>query len=71
MKIHIRFEGSNPTHTRMTFFLDGKNCGRLCVGTEDVVTLSMILRNGISRNMDTYVESGKVYDGKEAPCEES
>jgi len=76
MKIHVRIDESNPTHTRMTLFLNGQNCGQLCVGTEDIPTMKRVFANGmnpytVDDEGDEYVESGKMFYGKEAPCEES
>jgi hypothetical protein len=31
MNIHLRADHTNPEHTRFTVFIDGKNCGQLCL----------------------------------------
>lgn len=35
MKLHIRIEDKNKEHVKFTVFTDGKNCGTLCMGTDD------------------------------------
>lgn len=65
MKLHMRFDESNAKHTRFTVFIDGRNCGQLCCGTEDVVSLHMILAHGCSPDLDYFVSSGKVFDAGE------
>lgn len=64
MKIHLRFDASNAEHTCATLFLNGKNCGQLCMGTEDVVVFHDILAVGC-RAVDQFVSSGVVYDSKQ------
>lgn len=61
MKVHMRFDESNQEHTRITFFIDGKNVGQLCLGTEDAVALHMILSNGLNMPNDEFVSSGRVW----------
>lgn len=65
MKIHMRFDDSNSEHTRFTVFVNGKNCGQLCMGTEEAVTFHDILRCGPLKGTDEFVSSGVVYGSKE------
>jgi hypothetical protein len=37
MKIHLRADSVNETHTRITVFIDGVNCGQLCMLGEDAI----------------------------------
>lgn len=62
MKIHWRIDESNITHTRLTLFLNGQNCGQLCIGTDDVVSFLMIQQNGHHREIDEYKETGRIYE---------
>ncbi len=62
MKIHWRIDESNATHSRLTLFVAGKNCGQLCLGTPDLGHFLMIFRHGLSPTMDEYRESGESYD---------
>mgnify|MGYP001599406432 CR=1 FL=1 len=59
MKLHIRLDQSHASHTRFTVFVNGANCGQLCMRTEhDVVHFLMILRHGLSDSLDSYIETG-------------
>jgi len=59
MKIHLRSESTDAVHTRFTVFIDGKNCGQLCLGTEDARRFYMIVYNGTHPELDTFVGSGR------------
>ncbi len=58
MKIHLKADSTNPEHTRFTVFIDGKNCGQLCMGTADARGFYMIMQNGIHPELDSFVGSG-------------
>ena len=60
MKLHIRFDESNAAHTRATFFMNGKNCGQLTIGDEDLLNFLLLIRNGLHPT-DEYLETGHVY----------
>lgn len=66
MKIHLRADSTNPEHTRFTTFIDGKNCGQLCMGTKDAVTFYMIVQNGLLKGTDEFVGSGH-WNGEQIP----
>jgi hypothetical protein len=53
MKINLRINSSNSTHTKITMFIDEKNCGALTLGSEDVKKFFDILANGVS-NRDSF-----------------
>lgn len=46
MKLHLRADIVNDTHTRFTVFMNGANCGQLCMRREeafffhDIISLS-------------------------------
>jgi hypothetical protein len=63
MKLHMRIDKSDSQHTHITIFIDGKNCGNLCVGTDDVAHLHMILSHGMNMPGDEFVSSGYVWRG--------
>ena len=48
MKIHLRADSTNKEHTCFTIFIDGKNCGNLCMGTEDAQLFSYFIKRGAS-----------------------
>lgn len=64
MKIHMRFDDSNPTHTRFTIFIDGKNCGQLCMGTEESVRFHNIVNDGCIPPFEEFISSGAVSESK-------
>ena len=66
MDIHWRIDDSNSEHTRLTLFLAGKNCGQLCLGTNDLGHFLMIQHHGLSPTMDSYRETGKAWDAQQA-----
>lgn len=39
MRLHIRIESENSQHAHLTVFIDGENCGSLCVSRLDVTKL--------------------------------
>lgn len=65
MKIHMRFDASNAEHTRITLFINGANCGQLCVRTDDAVHLHMVLAYGLNMPEDEFVSSGRVWGAED------
>ena len=37
MKIHLRADSANGTHTRFTVFMNGANCGQLCMREKQAI----------------------------------
>lgn len=37
MKLHLRADEANGVHTRFTVFMNGANCGQLCMNEEEAV----------------------------------
>ena len=63
MKLNIRLDQSHASHTRFSVFANGANCGQLCMRTEDeAVEFLMILRHGLCDSLDSYVETGMLYE---------
>ncbi len=65
MKIHLRADSTNKEHTRFIIFIDGKNCGEVCMGTQDARKFSNALQNGVTVNKmsnflsnDTFMTTG-------------
>lgn len=46
MKINLRFVSSNPDHTHMTLFVNGKNSGNLCMSPAEATKFSHVLDKG-------------------------
>lgn len=68
MDIHFRVNDSNKEHTRFTTFIDGKNCGDLCMGTDDFVSYQQIMYlaiNTFCKNIDTFKLTGIIYSSSE------
>lgn len=46
MKFHLRADEANGTHTKITVFANGANCGQLCMNEEEALFFhDMILRS--------------------------
>jgi hypothetical protein len=59
VKIHLRCDHSDSVHTHVTLFIDGANCGQLCLATEDLFHFQKILSEGACKsNEDTFILSG-------------
>lgn len=65
MKIHVRFDESNKKHTHFTIYVNGQNCGQLCMETKDTAQFYLILLNGTNKELDEFVSSGKLYCDEE------
>lgn len=44
--VHIRYDTGNPEHQHLTVFIDGKNCGKLCLGQSDVALFDALISKG-------------------------
>lgn len=48
MKIHLKFkENSNITHSKMTLFINGKNCGEIITSPPEAIWLHHIISHGV------------------------
>ncbi len=66
MKIHLRSDGANGRHTRVTVFIDGANCGQLTLLEKDAIALHLILMNGVNPVFDSLKSSGEwVKEGRD------
>lgn len=43
MKLHLRANEANGTHTKFTVFMNGANCGELCMKEEEAVYFHHII----------------------------
>lgn len=48
MKIHLRADKTNSVHTHFTVFINGQNCGQLCMGVDDAALFHQILGHGLN-----------------------
>jgi len=65
MKIHLRADCYNPRHTRITVFLDGANCGQLCMPNEDAGNFHQIVSLGCVTGVDEFLSTGRWGDVSE------
>ncbi len=60
MKLHLRADEANDTHTRFTVFMNGANCGQLCMRTEEAIFFhDALLRTKYRLKEDEIYSSGK------------
>jgi hypothetical protein len=73
MKIHLRADEASGQHTRFTVFMNGANCGQLCMREDEAVHFhEMVTRSEYKLPEDEYFSSGrwiKKDDGKEGTIE--
>lgn len=48
MKIHYRFDSTDGHHTRATIFVNGANCGSLCMSPDEADWFYLVLDIGCS-----------------------
>ena len=60
MKIHLRADEANETHTRFTVFMNGGNCGQLCMTQKEAFHFhDIIIRSTYRIAGDEYYASGR------------
>jgi hypothetical protein len=58
MKIHLRYDDVNPGHAHVTLFVNGANCGQLCLLLSEAIFLGKILNSGCAATGHQFVQSG-------------
>jgi len=48
MRIHLRVESENKEHVRSTLFIDGRNCGALCMSPTEFSSFYQFLGVGMN-----------------------
>jgi hypothetical protein len=67
MKTHLRADSANGKHTRFTVFMNGGNCGQLCMTEEEAIYFhEIITRTDYLIEGDEIKTSGKWF--KECVC---
>jgi hypothetical protein len=61
MKIHLRIDSSDPSHTRFTVFANGANCGDLCMTTNEFANFHQIVNLGCCKEVDEFNSTGKMW----------
>ena len=64
MNIILRADDANGFHTRFTVFMNGTNCGQLCMREDEAVAFYMIIENGCHRKIDDFLGKGKWTKGE-------
>ena len=64
MKIHFKFEESDPKDTRFTVVIDDTPCGQLSMMTEDAVRMTDIFKSGCSQHQCDFEFSGELYQSE-------
>ena len=59
MNIVLRADSANGAHTRFTVFMNGANCGQLCMTDPEAVAFYMIVQNGCHSKLDEFLGKGK------------
>lgn len=60
IKLHLRADEANGTHTRFTVFMNGANCGQLCMRQDEAVFFhDVILHSKFRLSTDEIYSSGK------------
>lgn len=65
MRITVKYHDPTPAHVRAEFFINGRNCGTLTLGQEDVTGFEMILQAGCKGSVDQYLSKGKTLPSTE------
>lgn len=50
MRLHLREDSRNPKHTRLTLFINGANCGSLCLDTADADDFKKVVETGAAQH---------------------
>lgn len=58
MKITLKANDTNEQHTHFTIFVNGQNCGDLCMTPNDARAFYMIVRNGCHPELDQFLGRG-------------
>jgi len=59
MKIILRAIEVNAQHTHFIVFVNGANCGKLCMSNEEAIAFYLIVLNGCNSKLDTFLGQGQ------------
>lgn len=66
MKLHLRADSANGVHTRFTVFMNGANCGQLCMTEEEAIFFhEIVIRSKYKIEKDKVYSSGRWFAEKE------
>jgi len=65
MRIHLKATEADGTHTRFTVFVDGVNCGELCMLEHEAILFHDIIRHSTWKlDSDEFITSGEWFGPK-------
>lgn len=54
MRFHLRVDDSNPTHCRLTLFVDGANGGQLTLTSKEALEFVSLVKHGCDAGGHTF-----------------
>jgi hypothetical protein len=61
MKVHLRADEANGTHTKFTVFMNGGNCGQLCMSEHEAVYFHEVFIRTIYRIPEDQILSSGIW----------
>ncbi len=59
MKVHLRADSADGTHTKFTVFMNGRNCGQLCMTEKEAIYFhEVVTRTSYKIEDDEILTSG-------------
>ena len=60
IKVHLRADRADGTHTRFTVFINGGNCGQLCMREDEAIYFHEVIgRSTYKLPEDEFISSGR------------
>lgn len=60
MRVHLRADSADGTHTKFTVFMNGANCGHLCMTQDEAIFFhERVLRSTYGLPKDVVYSSGR------------
>lgn len=59
MNVVLRADDANGVYTRFTVFVNGANCGQLCMRDKEAIAFYLIVLGGCLPTMDQFLGKGK------------
>jgi hypothetical protein len=59
MNVHLRADEANGTHTRFTVFVNGANCGQLCMREDEAIYFHHMAMMSVYSKPGEVISSGK------------
>jgi len=62
MKLHLRADEANGEHTKFTVFMNGANCGQLCMKEEEAIFFHDVVMCSTWSLKDEIITSGRWFE---------